>query len=176
MRRTENLILSAFFAALTAILSQLVIPIAPVPINMALLSVFMAGRLLGPRYGALSQLIYLLVGAAGAPVFSLMRGGLWVLAGPTGGYILGYIPAAYIAGLNSERAGARDSALYISLGLAVCYIFGTTWFCIVTGTGPVAALAACVLPFLPGDALKIIASATLSSRLSPFIERRRGRV
>lgn len=88
------IIITALFAALTAVFSQISIPIGPVPVNLALLAVFTAAGLLSPGRAVLSQVVYLLLGAVGVPVFSGFRGGFAVLAGPTGGYIVGYIVAA----------------------------------------------------------------------------------
>ena len=97
-KTVKTMVYCALFAALTAVCSQLSVPIQPVPINLALFSVYMAGALLGGGRGAISQIVFLLIGAAGVPVFAGFRGGLQVLAGPTGGYIVGYVAAALITG------------------------------------------------------------------------------
>ncbi|MCI8648933.1 MAG: biotin transporter BioY [Anaerotruncus sp.] len=161
--QVRNLTLCALFAALTAICSQIAIPIPPIPINLALLSVYLSGALLGARLGALSQLVFMLVGAVGMPVFSGFRGGIAVLVGPTGGYIIGYLAAAWIIGFICEKWGCNFYKLVIAIliGTAVCYAFGTAWFVVLTGKTLVAALGACVLPFLPGDAAKTIAAAAI---------------
>lgn len=160
-------VLISLFAALTAVFSQFSIPIGPVPINLALLSVFVAGGLLGIKRAMISQVIYVLLGAVGVPVFVGFRGGFQAVAGPTGGYIIGYILAAGIIALICALWNKKVAALAIAMvaGLIVCYAFGTAWFIISTGTGFVAALSSCVIPFLPGDAAKIIAAVILCSRL-----------
>ena len=87
-RTVKTMIYCALFAALTAVCSQLAIPIQPVPINLALLSVYIAGGLLGGGMGAASQAVFLLIGAVGVPVFAGFRGGVQALVGPTGGYLI----------------------------------------------------------------------------------------
>lgn len=168
------LTLCALFAALTAGLSQISIPIGPVPVNLALISVFVAAGLLGARYGALSQAVFVLMGAVGLPVFAGFMGGLSRVAGPTGGYIVGYIACAFIAGAITGRFG-RSMIISIAAmcaGLIVTYTLGTLWYSYVMDTGFVAALMTCVVPFLLGDALKIVLSAALVKRLSPYLQRK----
>ena len=91
--------LCGLFAAITAVLSQIAIPIGPVPINLATFAVFCAGALLGSKLGSISLIVWAILGAFGVPVFSMFRGGLGTLLGPTGGYIIGFIVMAVIAGL-----------------------------------------------------------------------------
>ena len=167
------MILCALFAALTAVCSMISIPLpfTPVPINLATLSVFLAGGLLGSRYGALSQLVYVLLGAIGLPVFHSFTGGLGILTGPTGGFIIGYIAAAWLIGFLIEKLGRDFYKIIISMieGLIVCYTLGTLWFMYITSTGLTTALMMCVVPFLIGDAIKIIAAAILVKRLHKLI-------
>lgn len=166
---TKELVIIAMFAALTAVLSQLMIPLpfTPVPINLATLSVFIAGGLLGAVKGGISQLIYVLLGAVGVPVFAGFTGGFGIIAGPTGGYIIGYIVAAFVIGLLI----AKLPKTLLGFGLcfvcgAVCYFtIGTAWFMVVTKTGLLPALSMCVFPYIPGDLLKIILAAFLVKRL-----------
>ena len=162
----------ALFAAITAVCSQIVIPLpSMVPISLSLLAVNLSGALLGAYGGSASQIVYLLLGAVGVPVFSQFRGGLGVLAGPTGGYIIGYIFSALIVGLVAQRFGRSFWRLVAGmvLGTAACYIFGTAWFMVLTGKGLIVALSACVLPFLPGDAVKIALASFLAVRLYPHL-------
>jgi biotin transport system substrate-specific component len=172
--QTWQLVLCALFAAVTAILSQLAIPIGPVPINLATFSVFCAGALLGSRLGALSQLIYVLLGAVGVPVFAMFTGGVGRLTGPTGGFIVGYAAAAWIVGTLARRWGDRFSALALAMaaGAGSYFLLGSVWFMIVTQSDLSQALMACVIPFLPGDALKILLAATLTRRLRPIMDSR----
>ena len=163
----------AVFAALTAVLSQLSVPIGPVPINLATFSVFLAGGILGASGGLLSQLVYLILGAVGLPVFAGFRGGVGALAGPTGGYLAGYAAAAWLVGQAAEKFCRKPRVLAGSMaaGLAVCYFLGTGWFMIVTGRGLWDSLALCVFPFLLGDALKIAVATALAARLGVVYDR-----
>lgn len=157
----------ALFAALTAVISQFSIPIGPVPINLATLAVFIAGAVMGAKYGAISQLVYVLLGAVGLPVFAGFNGGVHVLVGPTGGYILGYIAAAWLVGLLTKHFGKSVWGLIPPMvaGLVLCYLMGTVWFMTVTKTGLWVSLTLCVFPFLIGDALKIAAAVALVPQL-----------
>ena len=164
---TRNLVLAALMAALTAVCSQIQIPLPMVPINLALFAVHLSGALLGAKWGALSMAAYALLGAAGVPVFSGFASGPAVLFGKTGGYILGYILCALLVGLLSRRLGFTMKGLCLSMlvGVAICYAFGTNWFMVITGMNLVTSLTYCVIPFLPGDAVKIILAALLALRL-----------
>ncbi|MDR3086276.1 MAG: biotin transporter BioY [Christensenellaceae bacterium] len=171
--KVRDLALCALFAALSAIFSQISIPIGPVPINLTHLSIFVAAGLLGAKLGTLSQLVFVLLGIVGLPVFSSFSGGISVLLGPTGGFIAGYIACAYAAGFTIERFGHKlfPALLAMVLGLAATYALGLGWFIYSTGSSLAAALPLCVLPFLPGDAAKIILSAILVGRLRPVLRR-----
>jgi biotin transport system substrate-specific component len=169
--RTRQLSLCALFAAVTAVLSQFAVPIGLVPINLATFSVFCAGALLGPGLGALSQLIYILLGAAGVPVFAMFTGGVGRLAGPTGGFIVGYAAAAWLTGTLAGRWKNGFPALVLAMaaGAGSYFTLGTAWFMFVTQSDVVRALTVCVIPFLPGDALKIILAAALTRRIRPVL-------
>ena len=144
-RTVKKMIYCALFAALTAVCSQIAIPLQPVPINLALLSVYIAGGLLGGGMGAASQAVFLLIGAVGVPVF---------------------------AGVIVKRLGTKPLkvALSCAVGMAACYALGTAWYCVQSGTPALAALSTCVFPFLPGDAVKIAAAALLVPRLKRVIK------
>lgn len=161
------------FAALNAICAQIFIPLGftPVPMNLGTLGVFLTGGLLGRKYGVISMSVYVLLGAAGIPVFSGFQGGIGILAGPTGGYIAGYILAVFIIGLILDKGYAKLTLRILSMiaGLTACYCLGTLWFMTSTGTGITAAFVSCVLPFLPADAVKILAASVLIKRLRPLI-------
>ncbi len=164
---TRKLVFCALFAALLAVLAQVQLPIGPVPISLATFGVMLCGLLLGWRYGALAVAVYILLGAIGAPVFAGLQGGAGRLAGPTGGYIIGYLPYAVLTGLNAPRLQERfeGRCVLLLLGTAVCYLLGTAWFMHATGRSLGESLTLCVLPFLPGDAAKIALAAFLAPRL-----------
>ena len=164
---TRSLVLCALMAALTAICSQIQIPLPMVPINLALFAVHLSGALLGWKYGALSMVVYALLGVIGVPVFAGFGSGPAVLFGKTGGYILGYILCALIVGALSRKFAFNFKTLCLSmvLGVAVCYAFGTIWFMAVTGLNLATSMSYCVIPFLPGDAVKILLAAFLALRL-----------
>ena len=149
---TRSLVLCALMAALTAICSQIQIPLPMVPINLALFAVHLSGALLG---------------VIGVPVFAGFGSGPAVLFGKTGGYILGYILCALIVGALSRKFAFNFKTLCLSmvLGVAVCYAFGTIWFMAVTGLNLATSMSYCVIPFLPGDAVKILLAAFLALRL-----------
>ena len=148
-------------------------PLPLIPINLALFAVYLAGALLGPWRGALSLLVYLLLAAVGVPVMAGFRGGMGNLVGNTGGYVVGYIFAAFFTGLLVEKWGARFWQMCVAmvLGCAVCYFFGTLWYSILSGTPFFASFSACVVPFLPCDVVKILLAALLASRLRPALKR-----
>ncbi len=173
--KTRTLVLCALFAALTAVFSQiaLVLPITQVPFNLATLAVFLAGGLLGAGAGAVSQVVYVLLGAVGVPVFAQFSGGFQVLIGPTGGYIFGYIAGAWVIGFLIGKLPRRSFLFYVLAmvaGLAACYALGTVWYMFLTKANLGAALMLCVVPFLLVDALKIILAAFLCARLHKHLK------
>lgn len=161
------------FAALTAVLSQLSIPIGPVPISCSLVAVYLSGLLLPVKSAVCSQLVYLLLGIAGVPVFAGFQAGAARLAGPTGGYLLVYPVVALLVSLCMRRFDRtlrqkpltkRAAALtgILLLALAICYLCGTAWFTIFSGSSFSSALALTALPFLAGDLAKIALCVALT--------------
>ena len=168
----KELVLTAMFAALIAVCSIISIPIGAVPVTLQTFAVCLSAAMLGWKRGTLAVTVYILLGIAGLPVFAGMKGGIGVLAGPTGGYIVGFIPAALIIGLIADKTMRRALPLSLSMvgGVLVCYAVGTIWFMIVTGRGLGEALMLCVVPFLVFDAVKIALAVLLSNRLSKIIK------
>lgn len=152
------LAMTAVMAAVMAVASPFAIPIGPVPISLCTLVIYLSAYVLGWKRGTAATLVYILLGAVGMPVFSNFGAGLGKVVGPTGGYIVGYILLAIIAGLFVGRfAHSRGMQLAgLVLGTGMLYALGTAWFCYAMNSTLSAALAACVLPFLPGDAAKIV--------------------
>jgi len=136
------------------------LPFSPVPVTGQTFGVLLVGALLGSRSGALSLLVYLGEGALGLPVFAGGTGGLVRLAGPTGGYLLGFVAAAFLVGWLCERGWDRrlpTAAMAMLLGNAIIYLFSLPW--LAHFVGPDKALALGLLPFIPGDLSKLILAA-----------------
>jgi len=169
--RAKELAMTGIFTALTAVMAQIAIPLpfTPVPISFGLVAVYMAGILLKPKHAILSQVCYLLLGAAGAPVFGNFRGGLAALFGSTGGYLLVYpiiagIVAVVLNGQKSRQAEKRQhrAMVLIKASVSICvahillYLGGTIWLCAITGIDFQAGLALAVYPYIPLDIVKIV--------------------
>ena len=148
-------------AAMTAVLAQLSIPLpAGVPLTLQTMVVLIAGIVLGTRCGTLAICVYLLLGAVGLPVFSGFRGGPGVLAGPTGGFLISFPLLAYLAAVGQKlrEQGKKMLLIFLIAGVAANYAFGVLWFTVSAKSTFAAAFSACVLPFLPTDALKVLAA------------------
>ena len=156
--------MAGLLAACTAVLAQIVIPIGPVPFNLAVFGAFLAGMLLSPGMAVLSMATYWLMAAIGLPVMAGLQGGLGAVLSPTGGYVAGYLLLAGCTALVAERPMPMRLA-GMALGLVLCYTLGTVWFILATGTALPAALAMCVLPFIPADVAKGIAAAWLAQTI-----------
>ncbi|MEW5783918.1 MAG: biotin transporter BioY [Bacillota bacterium] len=166
----RRLAIIALFTALIAILAQLAIPLpfSPVPVTGQLVGVLLAGILLGRRDGLLAVSAYLLLGAAGAPVFALGRGGLFTLLGPTGGYLWGFLPAVYFTGRIQEGEnvpGLLRTGAAVALGLGWIYLCGAAQLSLVMGFSARQALLAGVVPFIPVDLLKAGLAASLGAKI-----------
>ena len=165
------MVYASLFAALTAVGAFMAIPIGPVPIVLQNLFVFLGGLLLGSRWGLASVGVYLLAGACGLPVFAGGLGGLGRIVGPTGGYLIGYLPAVFLIGKISSRAHPRVlfDVLAMICGSVVLYACGIAWLKILTGMNFAKVLAVGMAPFLIGDALKIAAAAAIAKALRPIV-------
>ena len=165
--KTKDMTLTAVMAALICIAGPLTIAVGPIPLSLATFAVYLAGAVLGKKRGTLAVGLYLLIGLIGVPVFSGFSGGFQKLAGVTGGYLIGYLPCAWLSGIGAEHAGEGEKKGWIlpammAAGTAALYLIGTAWFMIQTGNTLGGALGLCVLPFLPGDAVKIAAATLLT--------------
>ena len=166
------MVFSSLLAALIAAGAYLSIPIGPVPIILQNLFIFLAGLLLGWRWGLASVGIYLLAGAIGLPVFSGGAGGIGRLIGPTGGYLFGFLPAVYLIGLISENTDGKIfwDVMSMICGSLIIYAFGVGWLKIITGMTLAKTLAVGMYPFLIGDALKIAVAIPIAKTLRPIIQ------
>ncbi len=152
------LAMTAVMAALIAAVSPFAIPIGPISITLCTLALYFSPYILGWKRAAAATLIYILLGMIGLPVFSKFQAGLGVLMGPTGGYILGYIPMVVISGLVI-KAAPRNRVLQFPgmvAATAVLYAFGTAWFLFLSGKDLGYAMTWCVLPFIPLDLVKML--------------------
>lgn len=164
--RVREMVYSAVFAALIAVCAQIQLPLPPVPVNMALIAVHLAAALLSTKAALASTAAYALLGLMGLPVFTGLAGGPGVLFGPTGGFILGYSVSALVTSLLLRRGRSYPRlCLAMVCGTLCCYVLGTAWFMLLTGTALPAALGWCVLPFLPGDAVKVTVAAAVARRM-----------
>ena len=163
---------AGIFAAFMCIISPFAIPVGPISITLATFAVYLSGAVLGRKLGGIAVAIYLLLGFAGLPVFSGFTGGIQRLFGATGGYMVGYIFCTYITGLFADKFKKIWAyPVGMVLGTALLYAFGTAWFCLLTGSEIIPALAACVFPFLIGDAIKIAAASALAVKLRQVADR-----
>lgn len=158
--KTANLTMIGLMTAVLCLLGplSLVIPISPVPISLTNLAIYLTVILLGMKRGTIVTLVYLLIGFVGVPVFSAFTGGPGKLIGPTGGYLIGFIFLALIAGYAVDRFPGKISwaALGMVAGTLVLYGLGTAWLAYSAGMTFPQALFAGVVPFIPGDAIKIV--------------------
>lgn len=164
--KIQNMTRISIMAALTAVGAFIIIPLpgSPVPVTFQLLFTFLAGGLLGSKAGFYSQVIYLMLGIAGLPVFAGGTGGIGVLFGPTAGYIYGFLIAGYISGLGEKNL--LHKLIFNLIGLISVYLTGTIGLMLNTGLGLVKAFSTGVLPFIPGDLLKVGLAAYLTAKIS----------
>lgn len=175
--RTVDLAYMGMFVALLAVSAWIVIP-AAVPFTMQTFMVFAIVAILGMKKGALTILVYILLGLVGVPVFSGFTGGVGVLAGPTGGYLVGFVLTAIVTGAILKIFGRKTPVMFIAMaaGLVVCYIFGTIWFMFLYSGVNVAesvsiwtALTMCVFPYVVPDLIKIALAIMLSKKVSKHL-------
>jgi len=178
------------FTAVISILSLITIQTQPIPFTLSLFAIFLTGILLEPRYSFLAVLSYILLGAFGLPVFAGFRGGFHVLAGMTGGYIIGYPLIALITSksyeiyalLNQKQKPTPKRYIYgiirtavlaagMIIALAVDYLIGTLWFSFVSGSTISNSLAVCVYPFIAFDLLKIALAISLGLAIRKAVYR-----
>ncbi|MDO4803630.1 MAG: biotin transporter BioY [Lachnospiraceae bacterium] len=165
--KIKSMATAAVMTALTCIFGPLSIPIGPIPFSLAPLCIMISVYVLGMKRGTLATALYLLIGLTGIPVFSGFTGGPAKLFGPTGGYLVGYILLAAIAGYFIERFPGRYLRQFagMSLGMAVLYALGTLWLAYSAGMTAGAAFAAGVAPFLLPDLLKIALSIAVGAQV-----------
>ena len=165
--KTRDMTIIAVMAALICVAGPLSISIGPIPLSLASFAVYLAGAVLGAKRGPIAVAIYMLIGLVGVPVFSGFSGGFQKLIGVTGGYLVGYLPCAWLTGLGVKPGQTEARPMWklpamMVAGTVALYVIGTAWFMLQTQNTLAAALGMCVLPFLPGDAVKIVAATLLA--------------
>ncbi|MDW7739984.1 MAG: biotin transporter BioY [Bacillota bacterium] len=173
-----RLIICAMFTALIAILAQIAIPLpfSPVPFTGQVIGVLATAVLLGSKSGLLVISAYLLLGAAGAPVFSLTRGGIYILTGPTGGYLWGFIPAVYFCGKiieSSEQPNQYRTAAAMLTALFFIYLVGGIQLGLIMGYNFRQVLLLGIAPFIPFDLFKAFLAAVLSIQIKKSLYQNR---
>lgn len=169
---TYELTTVALMTAILCILGPITIPIGPVPISLITLGLHLAVFILRMRLSVVSVIVYLLLGLAGLPVFSAGMGGIGQLAGPTGGFLVGYILLVFVQGILYEKGskGSKKKKQILTiagmiLGVGSVYLVGTIWFVYQQKTTWFSALSICVFPFLLGDAVKIVVAMMAGPKL-----------
>ena len=159
--KTKNMVLTAVMTAMICVLAPISVPVGPVPISLATLVIFIAVYVLGMKQALAAVLLYLLLGLVGLPVFSGYSAGPAKLLGPTGGYLIGYIPMVAIAGIIIDKHYNNRiiSAAGMTAATAALYFCGTAWLAFSADMGFGAAIMAGVVPFIPTDLAKIAVTA-----------------
>lgn len=175
--KTYDMVYIAVFAVIMAICSWISIP-AQVPFTLQTFGVFVAVGVLGGKRGTLAVLVYILLGALGIPVFAGFQGGMGILLGTTGGYIVGFLFSALVMWGLERLLGKKPVMQILSMlaGLIVCYAFGTIWFMIVYtrssgAVGLATVLGWCVVPFIIPDLIKIGLAYVLSGKVRKYVYR-----
>lgn len=161
------MVLCALFAALMAICAWISVPVGDIAFTLQTFAVFLTLGVLGGKWGCAGITVYLLLGAAGLPVFSAFQGGIGVLLGPTGGYLWGFA-AAGVVYWGFEKL---CKPIGIILGILACYGCGCVWFMQYSSgsVGLAAAVLKCVVPYLLPDAVKLWLACSLSHRLEKYL-------
>ncbi len=157
---TKEMTLMGLMTAIICIIApfSIVLPFSPIPLSMGTLAIYFCVIILGMKRGIICVSIYLLLGLVGLPVFSGFTGGIGKLFGPTGGYMIGYLFLALICGIFVDKFSNKLilCTFGMLLGTFVCYLFGTLWLAYQASLSFSQALFSAVIPFLPGDILKLI--------------------
>jgi biotin transport system substrate-specific component len=163
-QRSAIIAYTSVFIGLIAVGGWISIPFIPVPLTLQTFFVLLAGTVM-KRLAVIPAALYILCGALSLPVFHNGTAGIGVLLGPTGGYIVGFVPAALVVGIAYEGPGTVRRIAGLVLGTALIYVSGVAWLGLSTGLPLGMAVVLGVLPFLPGDVIKIAAVYTIADRL-----------
>ena len=168
----RDMVFAALFAAVLCAVAPFSIAIGPVPMSFATLVIYLAAGALDWKLGVISTLLYVIIGAVGVPVFSNFEGGFHKVVGVTGGFIIGYIPCALATGLIFEAFRKRlpGYVLGMIIGTILLYSCGAAWFMLQTSSPLPVALALCVTPFIPVDAVKIALACIITPQLRKALQ------
>ena len=174
-KRLSDIAIMGLSVAVLAVSAWISIPLGSIPVTLQTMAVCLIAGLLGPKKSLLTILIYMLAGFVGLPVFSGFNGGAFVILGPTGGYILGFVLTVLVSSLAAKKT---DNVLALSslmfLGIVVCYMTGSIWFYFVYNRESQISfykiLSMCVIPFIIPDIIKAILAAFLTKRLKRYIK------
>lgn len=175
---TRDLIITSLFTSLTVVGGFISIPIGTVPITLQTIFVVLSGIILGAKLGALSQIIYVILGLVGLPIFSGGTGGLISIVSPTFGFLISFIAAAYVIGKLTEKNKSFSTIIYsVILGSFVIYLIGVPYFYFIftnylgkTINFYTALKYACI-PFIPGDIIKAVIAIILAKKLIPRLSK-----
>ena len=172
MKSAANTRQMAFIGLMTSLLCimapfSILLPFSPIPLSLGTLAIYFCAILLGMKQSIISVTLYLLLGLVGLPVFSGFTGGIGKLLGPTGGYLIGYLFLALICGLFVDKFPNQKLFYIIGmlLGTAACYLFGSLWLSYQAGISLSQAFLTAVLPFLPGDVIKLILAVLIGFQI-----------
>ena len=173
----QDMVLIAVFTAIMAICSWISVSAGPVPFTLQTFAVFVTAALLGTKRGTIAVVVYILLGIIGVPVFAGLTGGPSVIAGPTGGFIVGFILTAIIIGLLMNLANGKSEVVKLVitvvamvLGDVACFAIGTVWFMVVTNNTVAVALTYCVIPYIIPDIAKIAVATIIANRVKKYVQ------
>ncbi|MDD1723931.1 MAG: biotin transporter BioY [Methanospirillum sp.] len=163
---------TALFIAMTAVFSWISVPIPffPVPVTLQTLAVLLTATVM-KRNAGIPMVLYIILGSLGLPVFHNGTAGIGILLGPTGGYMIGFIPAALVAGFLYEKSQARIRIGALAAATLIIYLSGLAWLIVSVPMNPVTAAIIGMLPFLPGDIIKAALAYLITERVEPHITR-----
>jgi biotin transport system substrate-specific component len=162
---TRDLCRIAIFAAFIAICAQVAIPFGPVPQTLQTWAIMLAGIMLGPKHGTMSVVVYVLLGAAGAPVFAAFGGGIGHIAGPSGGFILSFPIMAALVGITAKKGSSPLLFFGVISALVINFFSGMAYFAFVTQNSLPMSFVAVVMPFLPNAAVQLVVLTAMGKRI-----------
>ena len=171
---TKDLCMISLWTAVIAVMAQIAIPMPMgVPMTMQTFAITLAAIVLGAKRGAIATSIYVLLGAVGIPVFANFTGGVHIIVGATGGFIISFPIMAYIIGKGVEYRGGIKGVFIVAIimGMIINYIIGVFVFCLITGSSIMAGITACVIPFIPTSVIKGVVGGIIGVKIRDRVVR-----